>query len=208
MSKLELIQKSFPFKSTTARLNPDRELEVSFKTISRTNSVSFPLAYISPRPNEFRDINYVVLILFVLALVVSLWALYVLNTVGSTDGIRENALITIFFSGGLSLYFSTKLKASYSNLLVYRDVNTRETLFTISPSIPSKVEVKKFVDSLEEEIKAISYPSTLSLTDKLPIYLRHLDFLLEEGILEDAEYEKCLTRLNEAKQNNVVSLVK
>ena len=208
MYKLELKQTSFPFKTTTVKLNQERELEINYKSFSRANSLNLSISRITPRPSEFKNINYLVLGMFSLCIVVIVWASYTLYTVGSSEGLGKDALIAIFFSGGLSLYLATKLKNAYSHLLVYRDANTRETIFTISPTKPSQDVVQAFVDELENQAKAIAYPEGLTQADKTHIYVRHLDFLLQEGVLDANDYQKCLERISVMQKSRVVSLVK
>lgn len=207
MFKLELKQTSFPFKTTTVKLNQERDLEVNYKTFSRTNSLNLSLSSITPRPSEFKSVNYLVLSMFALCVAVSLWASYILYTAGPSEEAGKDASIAAFFSVGLSLYLATKLKGAYSHLLVYYDANTREAVFTISPTKPSKEVVQTFVDELESQAKAIAYPEGLSQADKTHIYVRHLDFLLQEEVLDANSYQMCLERIKHMQKSRVVSLV-
>src|SRR3990167_6547110 len=93
MNNLKLVQKSFPFGSTSLSVSDDRELTVVFKSLSNTNTFTIPIDQLLARPSEHRRINYVVLVLFSMSATISALSAYVLATTADYEGVGNKALI-------------------------------------------------------------------------------------------------------------------
>ena len=208
MNNLKLVQKSFPFGSTSLSVSDDRELTVVFKSLSNTNTFTIPIDQLLARPSEHRRINYVVLVLFSMSATISALSAYVLATTADYEGVGNKALISLLIAGVICLLTSAKLKDVYSNLLIYRDARTRDVLFAIKPKSPSQEIVDDFVDSLERRIKSISYGGNLTKNEKYQIYIKHLEFLLEQKVITDEEFKIISQRIGGSSDNNIVSLVR
>lgn len=204
---LKLEQKIFPFKKTTLSITEDRELFVVSASLSNTTSFSLPLEQLAPRPSEFRRFKLVAVLIFTISLLVTIISWYILNVTEDIDGLGKQALVVMLIFGTFTFVSLIKLKGAYVNLLIFNDRRTMDAIFSISPTNPSKKEVEEFVNALESRIKAIEYGSGFSNTEKTAIYIRHLEFLLNEEVLTNEEYKIIENRVKNKDKNRVVSLV-
>ncbi|MEW8625314.1 MAG: hypothetical protein AB2551_06145 [Candidatus Thiodiazotropha sp.] len=205
MFKLE--QKSFPFKKTTLSITDDRELSVVSTSLSNTTSFSLPIDQLTPRPSEHRRFKLVAVSIFSISLLTTIVAGYILNVTEDADGLGQQALVAMLVFGTFTFVSLIKLQGAYVNLLIFNDRRTMDAIFSISPTNPSKKEVEEFINILESRIKAIEYGSDFSKTEMAAIYMRHLDFLLNEEVLTKEEYKIVENRVKNKDKNTVVSLV-
>ncbi|MES9941857.1 MAG: hypothetical protein ABW104_05750 [Candidatus Thiodiazotropha sp. 6PLUC2] len=188
-------------------ITEDRELFVVSASLSNTTSFSLSLEQLAPRPSEFRRFKLVAVLIFTISLLVTIISWYILNVTDDIDGLGKQALVVMLIFGTFTFVSLIKLKGAYVNLLIFNDRRTMDTIFSISPTNPSKKEVEEFVNALESRIKAIEYGSGFSNTEKTAIYIRHLEFLLNEEVLTNEEYKIIENRVKNKDKNRVVSLV-
>ncbi|MES9853627.1 MAG: hypothetical protein ABW170_17560 [Candidatus Thiodiazotropha sp. L084R] len=205
---LKLEQKFFPFKKTILSITDDRELSVVSTSLSNTTSFSLPIDQLTPRPSEHRRFKLVAVLIFTISLLVTIISGYILNVTQDPDGLGQQAVVAMLIFGTFTFVSLIKLQGAYVNLLIFNDRRTMDAIFSISPKNPSKKEVEEFVNTLESRIKAIEYGSGFSNTEMTAIYMRHLDFLLNEEVLAQEEYRIIENRVKSKERNAVVSLVK
>ena len=128
------------------------------------------------------------------------------HMVASNDD--PSGLVFALIFGSVLLVSILKTISESLNILVYTHIETGKNLFSISTSKPDKIIVQEFVDKLAAKIKSIRYPDNISQQEKLEIYSKHLEFLLREAVITNAEFEAIRKRLDNRKSlDNVVRLV-
>lgn len=203
MESIHLIQRSFPLKKLHLSVESNRELVVEHSTLFRSIKQTFPLDLVDPSPIHYRSIpvRWVVTTTVFLVLAVSAliggWA---------NQGLGEQFGL-LFLSGIFLACLCNTLKLS-SNMLHYRNANTDTVLFSMFRRKPSRSEVDAFAEVLRERIESLRTPSGLSNEELIDLYKRHLDYLLENEILLQVEYDTILLRLQErASKMRVIELV-
>ncbi|MCE2595085.1 hypothetical protein K6Y31_09670 [Motilimonas cestriensis] len=207
MLELKLEQKSFPFKTTVLEVFSDRDMTVTTKSLFNTSSFTMPIDQLSARPTRHRKIKIVGILTFVVSFIVSIVATYYLSMGDISQGSGERALFALIIFGTISLFSFSSVMSSYTNLLIFTDGRTREGIFAIKPSTPSETEVTGFVNALEARLKSISYGTGYSRSEMQVIYSKHLEFLLNEQVITQDEYQGIFSRMQKTEQN-IVSLVR
>jgi|GEM_PF-2664360 len=204
MESIHLIQRSLPFTKLQLSIESNRELIVEDSTLFRSSRQTFPLDLVDPSPIHYRSIPVrwvVTTIIFMLLAVSTLivgWA---------KQGLAEQFGLLLLSGIFIACLYNT-MKLS-SNMLHYRNANTDTVLFSMFRRKPSQSEVDAFTDVLRQRIESFRTPAGLSNEDLIVLHKRHLDYLLENEILLQEEYDTILLRLQDlASRKKVIELVR
>ncbi len=183
-------------------------LLVDRKGLSASDKINIPYYRISPDVLEIKRFEWWWIVAAGVAL---LGGTPALNEVLSSTPVSEEQKglygFMIFSCVILPVLFLTVAYQRSYNYLVFTDSKTGGSLFAIKPKSPSKIEVTAFVNELKARINSAIYPSDLTFEQKREIYKKHLDFLLNEGVLKEVEYDEVISRVFRPVAN-VVELVK
>ena len=198
---------SLPFGRTLRfEVEGNRDVHMHYKSLFKTQSQSFPLDLISPRPGINKTIN----------LAAGIAALVLLLIIGfCLIGYSQNperfsqplmVLTLLFLPPALvALWF---FNASFTPALVFFRSDDGDELFKIRQFPKDKVALEHFAKALTDRIESIRYPGTLSHAEQVELYQKHLDFLLGENVLTQSEYDVALARLEKRRSGgNIFKLI-
>ena len=204
MESLRITQRSFPFGRLTLPAEGNRELVVEHSTLLRSTRQAFPLHLVDPSPILHRNIpiGWVVF-----TAIPFLWLVAAGTDGWVTKGPGE--LFGVLFLAGIflaCLYNTIRLS---SNTLHVRNANTAAVLVSMYRAKPTSSSVDTFVDALRRRIETFRTPTGASAEEVVELYRRHLDYLLENAVLLQTEYEVIIQRLREkVRKKNVVEIVR
>lgn len=200
-------QQSLSFKRHVKfEVEGNRDLHMHYKSLFKSQSQTFPLDIISPRPGLNKSINLgagiAALVLFLM--IGFCFIGYIQNPIRF-----ENPLIvvsSIFLPPALiGLWF---FNASFTPFVVFFRADDGEELFKIRQQKKDVPAISAFAKGLSERIETIRYPTNLSLSEQMELYQKHLEFLLNEEVLTDEEYQVFLHRIQDRRSgSNVFKLV-
>lgn len=187
---LELVQGTLLTGRITLTVSGNRDLSLSEKRLLRSTHVHFPLDQISPVPTFIREMPFgwiVISGVFIALTVVAFWGGFASRDAG--------AWFALILMTGISIgciYNTWKLSR---NLLMYKSAATGNHIFAISRNSPSPQQVDEFVQKLKERIESFRSPKGMSQEELLDLYKKHLQYLLNEGVLLPEEYSTIESRL-------------
>ena len=200
---ITLEQKNLLFRRITVQLRSNRELRVSRKSLFRADKFTYPLEHLNPSPYFLKSISIKWIFLCLLMLLMT-GAGGVFSWQQADGGL---AVLAGAF-GFISLICFVQIIRNSPNYLFFTSL-TGGNIFTISPHKPSQKDVDFFIEELSERAKSIRYPENISFREKAPIYRKHLDFLLHEGVLQPSEHKAALDRLVASlTKNTVIKIVR
>lgn len=198
---------TLPFGRTLRfEVEGNRDVHMYYKSLFKTQSQSFPLDLISARPGLNKNINLAAGIAALLLLLMIGFCLlgYTQNPERFSQPL---VVLTILFlpPALAALWF---FNASFTPYVVFFRADDGDELFKIPQFPKDKVALDKFAKALSERIEAIRYPGNLTHAEQLELYQKHLDFLLNEQVLSQAEYDAALARLQQRQGgSNVFKLI-
>lgn len=198
---------TLPFSRTLRfEVEGNRDVHMHYKSLFKSQSQTFPLDLINPRPGLNKSIN----------LAAGIAALFLLLIIGfCLLGYAQNPerfsqpllVLTILFlpPALVALWF---FNASFTPSVVFFRVDDGDEMFKIPQFPHNKVELEQFAKDLSERIESIRYPGNLSHAEQVELYQKHLDFLLNEQVLSQSEYDAALHRLETRRASgNVFKLI-
>ena len=204
MGSLEITQRKLPFTKLTISVNNRRELAIEHKAMFRSSSISYPLQQVAPSLIHFRSIpipwvvTTAIFSLFLLGSVIDGWPT---KGAGEVFGFLLMLGIT-----AACLYNTIQLS---QNVLHFKDASNGSVLFTIYRSKPSDAAVDSFLKELRTRIESFHTPHGANQEEAVSLYRRHLEYLLENGVLTKDEHGAVMKRLDErATKRKVVELVR
>lgn len=200
----KLIQKRF-MGSTQVHVNKNKDLTVITSSLLKRNEVPIDLAVIDPKPISYKNISIRHLVATTILGLIS-----VLFLAGYFTANHEQAPIFLVLSLIVFIIFLFPLKDLYissKSLLIYTNRHNGANLFVISPNRPSKEAVTDFISKLKDRIESIRYPENISFDEKIEIYAKHLEFLLNEGVLTEKEYNDISKRALSKNNADIIKMV-
>ena len=196
-------QQTLPLKRVVnLEIEGNRDLHMHYKSPFKTQSLTFPLDIISPRPGVNKSINLAAGIAALSLFLMIGFCLvgYVQNPVRFGNPLL---VVTCVFlpPALLALWF---FNDSFTPDLVFFRADDGEELFKIRQQKQDATKPKAFADALAERIDSIRYPGNLSRADQLELYQKHLAFLFDEQVLSETEYQTILTRLEKQQQSGSI----
>ncbi|MBS1161437.1 MAG: hypothetical protein H6R15_3856 [Proteobacteria bacterium] len=199
MPNTNLEQRSFPFTKLRFTIEGNRELVVEHSTPFRSTRQALPLHLIDPSPIHHRSIPFGWVVITLVSLLLTVSALY-----AGWRGEGPGELFGVLLLTGIflaCLYNTIRLS---SNALHFRNVNTAAVMLTLFRSKPSSAEVDAFVEKLRNQIQSFRTPASASTEEVVALYVKHLDYLLQNDVLHRSEYDAAMQRLNERASNRKV----
>ena len=204
MDKLQLHQRSLPFTTLRFAVEGNRELVVEHKTLFRSTRQAFPLHLVDPSPIHHRNVPFGWILATLFFLILSVAALYAGWNSSEPGAAISSAFLGILFLA--CLYNTFKLS---TNTLHYKNVNTAAVMFSLFRGKPSRAEVDLFVAGLRARIESFRNPVGAAPEEVVALYQKHLDYLLQNEVLSQAEYNSASERLQERlKKKRVFELVR
>lgn len=198
MEDLKLTQKSFPFGRLSLEVNDQRQLVFVNKTLFRSDSFSLSIDNLSPRPDFYKKTNYLVIGAFIASIIIVFASILIALNTSSSEKYGQLALVAMIVFGMVLIFTISKLKDSYSNIIILREKETLNNLFTIHRAKPSEEKVDSFLQSLEEKINTKPVKQVLYHDEKTNvILLKFLETLRSEKILSASEHGSIISRLKE-----------
>jgi hypothetical protein len=202
---LELIQRPSLLRRLELKVEGNKELVVEESGLFKSARFVIPLDQISPTPSHVRNLSVQWIVITAIFGALTLWTLY--------EVFRENPDIVgvVLFSIVCAITFAcyrNTVRLS-QNVMIFLSATTGSTMFSIPRNKPSAEAVDRFVEQLRGRIESFRSPSGASREQLLPLYKRHLDYLLGEEVLLQAEYDAAMTRLvATSSPKNVLELVR
>lgn len=184
----------------------NRDLHMHYKSLFKTQSQSFPLDIISPRPGLNKNINLAAGISsLILLLMIGFCVIgYIQNPLRF-----ESPLVVI-----TSLFMPPALlglwifNSSFTPYVVYFRADDGEELLKIKRQKMDIKNIANFSNVLSERIESIRYPTNLSLSEQMELYQKHLEFLLGEEVITQEEFNTIIERVQNSRTGtNVFKLV-
>lgn len=200
-----LKQKRFLVQSTSVALKDSHNIVVEQRLGLSVTQQTFPLDRINPDPVKVQSIRFRWVIVSLVMIILTVAAF-----LGSfqPDGPNPVGLTTAVILGFLTAVSIAKAIGEYRNLLVFTEPQTNRSLFTVQAGVPNKRMVENFVETLGRHIRAVRYPEGITAQQRIEHYKKHIQFLLDEGVLTANEHAAILARLDKkAKSADVVKLV-
>ena len=177
-----------------------------YKSLFKTQSQSFPLDIISPRPGLNKTVNLAagIAALSLLLMILFCFVGYVQNPVRFEGPLLviswvflPPALIAVWFFNN-----------SFTPYVVFFRADDGEELFKVRQQKQDIRSINQFCEALSERIESIRYPTNLSRAEQQELYQKHLMFLLEEQVLTEQEYQVALARIDKNQsEKNVFKLI-
>jgi len=181
------------FGATEIKVNGNIDLIYSDKSFFRKKDIPISLDLLDPKPYSFKEIPIKSLfIAFVFALIATLFLYGYFNADSNTKPVLMFFFIAVSIITGLSIVGVINNSANY---LVFTNKNNGANVFLISPKSPSKNDVDIFVEELRKRIDSIRYPENIPIHQMKEIYLKHIEFLREQEVLNDDEVNTLVSRL-------------
>jgi len=197
-SNFELCQKTGLFNSFKYTLVGNKEIEFSTKGFFSSRKNSIPFSALNPTPIEYQQLNIKALIystFFFIAFLLCVSSYFMLS---DTD---KNVWVIIIFSTIFAILFincvHTCVKSS-AKVLIFTSADDGSNIFYILPSISKPEEVSEFTSLIKKRCESIKLVDNLSEDHKKEIYARHLEFLSEQGVLTEVEFNTIISRLHES----------
>jgi hypothetical protein len=199
MTNTNLEQRSFPFTKLRFTIEGNRELVVEHSTLFRSTRQALPLHLIDPSPIHHRSIPFGWVVITIVSLLLTVSAMYAgWKNQGPGELFGMLLLTGIFLA---CLYNTMRLS---SNALHFRNANTAAVMLTIFRNSPSGSVVDAFVETLRERIETFRTPAGASNEEIIALYVKHLDYLLQNDVLHRSEYDAAMQRLHERASNRKV----
>jgi hypothetical protein len=193
MSKsTSLEQRAFPFNKLRFTIEGTRELVVEHSTLFRSTRQSFPLYLIDPSPIHHRSIPFGWVIATVIFLVLTISAI-----IGRSDNQEPGAIFVVLLMLGLflaCLYNTIKLSIS---TIHFRNANTAAIMLNLYRSKPTESVVDEFIETLRNRIESFRTPVGSTSDETIALFVKHLDYLFENDVLQQSEYDGAIQRLNQ-----------
>ena len=194
-----LEQKSLINDTSQYILESNREIKIISKGYFSSNEYSYPIGLLNPTPMVYKEkpIKWIITFFFLAAI----------TTVLIAQNIGAPSLFSIM---GLCTFICfIKIVENSHNLLIFTNLDTGYQIFSMSASKPDKQKVDSFVDELIIRIKSIRYPENISLEEMSEYHIQHLNFLINENVLSENEYNSARKRINQKLFNkNGLHIVK
>lgn len=204
MPNATLEQRSFPFTKLRFAIEGNRELVVEHSTAFRSTQQAIPLHLIDPSPIHHRSIPFGWVVITLVSLLFTVSALYA----GWKDQ-GPGELFGVLLLTGMFLACLYNTISLSSNALHFRNANTAAVMLTLFRSKPSSAEVDAFVKTLRNQIQSFRTPAGATTEEVVALYVKHLDYLLQNDVLHRSEYDAAMQRLNErASDRKVLELVR
>lgn len=198
---------SLPFGRTLRfEVEGNRDVHMHYKSLFKSQSQSFPLDLISSRPGINKSINLGAGIAALVLLLIIGFCLIGYGQNPERFGQPLMVLTLLFLPPALvALWF---FNASFTPALVFFRADDGDELFKIPQYPKDRAVLEKFAKALSDRIESIRYPGTLSHAEQVELYQKHLDFLLNENVLIQSEYDAALARLEKRRSSsNVFKLI-
>jgi hypothetical protein len=173
-----------------------------YKSVFKTQTQTFPLDIVSPRPGLNKTIN---LGAGIAALVLLLMIGFCFIGYVQNPARFENPLVvitSIFLPPALiALWF---FNASFTPYVVFFRADDGEELFKIRQQKDDIKAIANFANVLTDRIESIRYPTNLSLSEQMELYQKHLEFLLGEEVLTQKEYDNIIQRVQDKRTSTKV----
>jgi hypothetical protein len=180
----------------------NRDLHMHYKSVFKTQTQTFPLDIVSPRPGLNKTIN---LGAGIAALVLLLMIGFCFIGYVQNPARFENPLVvitSIFLPPALiALWF---FNASFTPYVVFFRADDGEELFKIRQQKDDIKAIANFANVLTDRIESIRYPTNLSLSEQMELYQKHLEFLLGEEVLTQKEYDNIIQRVQDKRTSTKV----
>lgn len=200
-------KQSLSFKrNLVLEVEGNRDLHMHYKSLFKTQSQTFPLDIISPRPGLNKTINLAAGISSLILLLMIGFCLigYIQNPVRFESPL---VVITSLFMPpallGLWLFNS-----SFTPYVVYFRADDGEELFRVRQQKADIKNIANFSNVLSERIESIRYPTNLSLSEQMELYQKHLEFLLGEEVITQEEFNTIIERVQDSRTStNVFKII-
>jgi hypothetical protein len=167
-----------------------------------TSTTKYLLDNIDPRFESFKQFSVAAAFTSIACLVLS----FCLGWYGITYHQPPDDGAYLFFSIiAFAGFFIAAVKAYRSkiNIVCFNSHDGRR-LFTIFGNKPSASDVERFCEALAKRIEQIRYNGDISSARMAVILKRHVEFLVEQNILDAAEAKTALDRIY---SNSVISVL-
>jgi hypothetical protein len=198
-SELEIEQKLGLFEKNIFHLFSNNEIEICHKGLFKSQSARIPLDLINPNPVRFKKFNIKAFLIFILCLLVAVASQFGYYQ-GSISASEFPIVLGVAFGFFALLALNSCIKGSVA-ATVFLHKTTGSNLFALFPSKTEKSEFESFVKALVKRINSIRYPNDLSPTQKAEVYTRHIEYLLNEGVITNQEFTSILSRLEQSKKS-------
>ncbi len=186
------------------------ESKIKIKHSSLTSSNEHTISYfrINPNPIHLKNFAWGWILAGLFAIVATYPAVNDIIIGNMPENGASGLYVFIILIGVMApaLFFTMAYRKTHDSLF-FLDAQSSLSLFSISLKRPNQEDVRYFLDELGKKISLAIYPEELSLTQKLEIYKKHLDFLLNEGVLTESEFLNIISRITPAKAD-VLNIVK
>lgn len=192
---IEICQKSI-LGAREVKVNKNIDLVYIERSFLKKHEVPIDLEILDSKPYSYKHISVKALILVAILAILTFWSFY-----GALTAELEANVPILYFVAGLGAVLTLlgliNAKNKSSNLLIFTNRNNGANVFAISASKPSKEAVSKFSDELSQRISSIKYPENIPLEQRVNIYSKHLEYLMNEGVLSEEVVADALKKLDE-----------
>jgi len=199
---IEICQKSM-FGAKEVKVNKNIDLIYIERSFLKKHEIPIDLEILDPKPYSYKHISIKAIFLVVILAVLTLWSLY-----GALTAKLEANVPILYFLAGLGAVLTLlgliNAKNKSSNLLIFTNRNNGANVFAIAAAKPSKEAVSNFSAELSKRISSIKYPENIPLEQRLDIYSKHLEYLMNEGVLSEEVVTSALKKLEEKSKGAAV----
>jgi hypothetical protein len=186
-----LEQRTFPFNKLRFTIVGTRELVVEHSTLLRSTRQAFPLYLIDPSPIFHRNlpIGWVVITGIFLVLTFT----FIFGTWGKEDPVAIFFVLIMLSLFLACLYNTIKLSRS---TIHFRNANKSAIMLNLFRNKPTELIVDEFIETLHKRIESFRTPIGSTNEETVALFVKHLEYLLENDVLHQSEYDAAIQRLD------------
>lgn len=204
INELNLTQRNMNGVDVNVKLIEGRQLQVSNKAKSSTDSFSVDILSLKEKSSAKFLIAWKWLLLSIGMFLVSLLLLKVLPQYLNDNRNLYLGMILLFGTLGVILSF-VKFILSSSRQQIFYSHNANVPILSLKINKPSKKEFSAFISQLEKRINKFRQHMNIDEEKQLTGEMKMLRRLSDEGVISKAEYENAKSKLFSGFDSKVVS---
>lgn len=178
-------------------------LVLTHKRFMNSSDVKYLLDDIDPKYDIYKEFSIAAAITSLIALLFALFLAWQGTTVSAPED--GPYYFFSFLLVGAAAVAGMKAFNSRVNVIAFNAIDGRH-LFSIFANRPDEATVQNFSDNLAKVIQKIRYSDDVSIERRSEMLLKHVEFLLEENVLNSSEATSAMKRITANNKAPVVKL--